>query len=227
MKNTRHSSCKALNAFIPRRIEADEWVTTHQGLVIFGSCWLNAYLKAELCLSLEYLPCYPGTCLGVGEGVVVVLHAEAAGLGDGLELVVRQGGKLATGDTKRVEELIVGIVHPIDAEDGLEAALVEGSVVGHKGQTLYQRLYLCPDFREDGGIFCVFPAKAMNLRTPVVVVVRLGLNEGVEGIDYLAVPNDNDTNRADAAALVVGGLKINCCKIFHLPFNHLLDPLPF
>ena len=158
---------------------------------------------------------------------MVVLHAEAAGLGDGLELVVRQGGELATGDTKGVEELIVGIVHPIDAKDGLEATLVEGSVVGHKGQTLYQRLYLCPDFREDGGIFCVSPAKAMDLRTPVVVVVRLGLNEGVEGIDYLSVTNDNDTNRADAAALVVGGLKINCCKIFHLSFNHLLDPLPF
>ena len=88
---------------------------------------------------------------------MVVLHAEAAGLGDGLQLVVRQGRELATGDTKCVEELIVGIVHPIDAEDGFEAALVEGPVVGHKGQTLYQRLYLCPDFGEDGGIFCVSP----------------------------------------------------------------------
>jgi len=147
--------------------------------------------------------------------VVVVLHAEAAGLGDGLQLVVRQGRELATGDTKCVEELIVGIVHPIDAEDGFEATLVEGPVVGHKGQTLYQRLYLCPYFREDGGVFCVFPAKAMNLRTPVVVVVRLGLNEGVERIDYLAVTNDNDTNRANAAALVVSRFKIYSCKISH------------
>ena len=146
---------------------------------------------------------------------MVVLHAEAAGLGDGLQLVVRQGRELATGDTEGVEELIVGIVHPIDAEDGLEATLVEGPVVGHKGQTLYQRLYLCPDIREDGGIFCVFPAKAMNLRTPVVVVVRLGLNEGVERIDYLAVTNDNDTNRADAAALVISRFKVNRCKILH------------
>ena len=146
---------------------------------------------------------------------MVVLHAEAAGLGDSLELVVGQGGELATGDTEGVEELIVGIVHPIDAEDGFEATLVEGSVVGHKGQTLYQRLYLCPDFREDGGIFCVFPAKAMNLRTPVVVVVRLGLNEGVERIDYLAVTNDNDTNRANRTALIIGGLKIYCCKFLH------------
>jgi hypothetical protein len=137
-------------------------------------------------------------------------------LGNSLELVVRQGGELATGDTKGVEELIVGIVHPIDAEDGFEATLVEGPVVGHKGQTLYQRLYLCPDIREDGGIFCVFPAKAMNLRTPVVVVVRFGLNEGVEGIDYLAVPYNHDTNRADAAALVISRFKVNRCKILHI-----------
>ena len=86
---------------------------------------------------LQYFPCYPGAGFGIGEGVVVVLHAEAAGGGDGLELVVGQTGELAAGDTKGVEELIVGIVHPIDAEDGLEAALVEGSVVGHKGQTFY------------------------------------------------------------------------------------------
>ena len=108
---------------------------------------------------------------------MVVLHAEAAGLGNGLELVVRQGGELATGDTKGVEELVVGIVHPIDAEDGHEATLVEGSVVGHKGQTLNQRLYLCPDLWEYWRIVSIFMAKAMYLTAPVVIIVGLRLDE--------------------------------------------------
>ena len=55
MKNTRHSSCKALNTFTFNGIEADEWLTTHQGLVIFVSCWLNACLKAvfAFCYSIS------------------------------------------------------------------------------------------------------------------------------------------------------------------------------
>ena len=41
----------------------------------------------EFCI-LQYLPCYPGTCLGIGEGVVVVSKVIAAELGDGVELMV-------------------------------------------------------------------------------------------------------------------------------------------
>ena len=81
---------------------------------------------------LQYLPGYPGAGFGIGEGVVVVLHAEAAGLGDGLELVVGQAGELAARGAKGVVEIIVGIVHPIHAKDGLEAAFVEGLVMRYK-----------------------------------------------------------------------------------------------
>ena len=48
---------------------------------------------------LQNLSCYPGASFGVGESVMMVLHTEAAGLGDGLELVVRQTGELAARDT--------------------------------------------------------------------------------------------------------------------------------
>jgi hypothetical protein len=95
--------------------------------------------------------------------MVVVLHAEAAGLGNGLQLVVWQGRKLATGDTKRVKELIVRIVHLITAEHSFQATLVKRLVMSHQWQTLYQRLYLCPHFREYRSIFGIFPAKSVNL----------------------------------------------------------------
>ena len=136
----------------------------------------NTDVLRVLCI-LKYFPCYPGAGFGIGEGVVVVLHAEAASSCNGLELMIRQVSELATGGAKGVVELIVGIVHPIDAEDGLEAAFVEGLVVCHKGQALDERLYLCPHVGEDGGVVCVGIAEAMHLLTPIVVVVRFGLNE--------------------------------------------------
>ena len=77
---------------------------------------------------------------------------EAASLGNSLELMVLQFRKHSARSPKRVEKLIVGIIHPIDVEHGFEAAFVEGPVVSHKGQTLYQRLYLCPDFRKQRSV---------------------------------------------------------------------------
>ena len=52
-------------------------------------------------------------------------------------------------------ELIVGIVHLINTEDGLKATLVEGLVMGNERKTGNLRLYLLPHVREDGGIFCI------------------------------------------------------------------------
>ena len=63
---------------------------------------------------------------------------------------------------KGVVELVVGIVHLIDTEDGFKAALIKGLVVGHKRQSLNQRLYLCPHFRKDRSIVSVFMTEAMN-----------------------------------------------------------------
>jgi hypothetical protein len=65
----------------------------------------------------------------------------------------------------------------VNTKDGFQAALIEGFVVGHKGQALYQRLYLCPDLWEDWRIVSIFAAKTMNLRAPVTIIVWLGLNE--------------------------------------------------
>ena len=123
--------------------------------------------------------------------MVVVLHAETTSLGNCLELMVRQTGELAAGGAKGVVELVVRIIHLITTEYCLQAAFIEGSIMSHKGQALNQRLYLRPHFWKDGSIICILTAEAVNLRTPVVIVVWFRLNEGVEGIYNLSVPDNN------------------------------------
>lgn len=54
-------------------------------------------------------------------------------------------------DTKGVVKLIVGVVHLIYTEGCLEAALVEGFVMCHEGQSFNKWLYLSPNFREEWG----------------------------------------------------------------------------
>ena len=68
---------------------------------------------------------------------------------------------------------------------------------------------------EYGCIICIFMTKAMYLTAPVVIIVWLRLNERVESINNLAITNNDDSYRANAAALIISRFKINCCKIFH------------
>ena len=147
---------------------------------------------------------------------MVTLQVVAAGGGDGVELVVGQMGKAAAGSDAGAVELVVGVVHLVATEDGLQATFVEGFVVGHEGQAFDERFYLCPYFGEYGGFLGVLMGETMHLTAPVVIVVRLRLDEGVEGIDNLAVPHDNHSHGADARPLVVSSLKVYCCKAIHI-----------
>ena len=124
------------------------------------------------------------------------------------------GPDLARGDAGAVE-VVVGIVHLIDTEDGFQAALVERLVMRHKRKPRYLRLYLLPHFGEDRRIVCVCSAKAMHLTTPVIVILWLWLDERVETIYHLTSSNNNHADRAHRRTLIVGGFKIYSCKIFH------------
>ena len=123
--------------------------------------------------------------------------------------------ELATGGGQRVVKLIVRIVHLIDVESCFQTSLVKWLVVSHQWKTFYQRFYLRPYFWETRCIIRVFMTKTMNLRTPIVIIVRLRLDERVERINYLAIANNDDSYRAYAATLIVGRLKIYGCKISH------------
>jgi hypothetical protein len=97
-----------------------------------------------------------------------------------MQLVVWQIGERTTRDTKRIVELIVRIVHLIYTEHGLQTTFIKGLVMGHKGQTFYQWLYLCPDLWEYWCFLSILTAEAMYLAAPVIIIVWLGLNERIE-----------------------------------------------
>ena len=80
-------------------------------------------------------------------------------------------------DAKGVIKLVVGVFHLIATENCLESTLIEGTVVSNEGQPLNHRFYLRPNFREEWGRVCIVTTQSVNLRAPVVIVVRLRLNE--------------------------------------------------
>ena len=77
--------------------------------------------------------------------------------GYGLELMVgEESAQLSSGGTAGAMEFIAGVFHLIRLEYCLQAAFVEGGIVGYQRQTFYFGRNLCPDFREDIRIHRVF-----------------------------------------------------------------------
>ena len=69
--------------------------------------------------------------------------------------------------------------------------------MGYEWQAFYQRLYLRPYFGEYWCVLSVFLAETMHLRTPIIIIVRLWLDERVERIHYLAITHNDDTYRTN------------------------------
>ena len=152
----------------------------------------------------------------VCEGVVVVGHRAAAGLGDGVQLVV---GQTVTEMTARspagTKELIVRIVHLIDAEHGLEAAFVKGTVVRHEGQSGDERLNLPPYHGEHGSVVGVLVRETVHALAEPGVVVGFGMDERVERVGDDTVAHHRHAHAAHAAGLPVGGLEIYGGEVGH------------
>ena len=66
----------------------------------------------------------------------------------------------------------------------------------------------CPHLRELGRAIRVRWPETMHILAALAVIVRYRTDQRVIVIDYLAVPDDTDTNGADACLLEVGRLKI-------------------
>ena len=164
----------------------------------------------------EDFPCYPCTRLGIGEGMVVVFHDVATGLRHGMQLVVGKQGEVSACGTECVVEGVVGVIHLIDAKRRLEASLVKHLVVCDEGKPLDERLNLCPDVREDGSVVGVFVAQAVDLRAPIVVEIRLGLDERIERVFHFAIANDDNPHGTDGAAMEIGGFEVYGGKVFHV-----------
>ena len=82
---------------------------------------------------LQQMHRYHCAGLCVSKGVMVVHEVISAGCGDGLELMVGEpAAEVTSGSSEGVVELIVGIVHLIDTEHGLETSFVETGVMSHQ-----------------------------------------------------------------------------------------------
>jgi hypothetical protein len=97
-----------------------------------------------------------------------------------MQLMVGQLWKSLAGSHTSTVELVIRIVHLIATEDGFQATLIESLVMGHEGKALYQWLYLFPDNGEYGGLLGVLACQSMNLGTPIIIIVRLWLDQGIE-----------------------------------------------
>lgn len=166
--------------------------------------------------SLQQLHCDFCAGLRIGQRVVMVRHRAAAGLGHGVQLVVWQSSaEVAARSPTGAIELIIGIVHLIDAEHGLEATLVEGTVVRHQRQTFDQRLYLSPHHGEYGRVVSVLVREAVYFLAEPGVVVGFGMDERVERVGDDAAAHHHHAHAAHAAALSVSGLEIYGGKVGH------------
>ena len=157
-----------------------------------------------------------GAGFGVGEGVVVVEEVVAAGGGDGGEPVVREPvAEEAPRGREGVAEHIVGIVHPVHAEDGLQAAFVKTAVVRHQRQPFDQGLDPGPYIREHGRVLRVFGAKPMDLPAEPHIVFGFGVDEAVERVHDLSAADDDHADAAHAGGAVVGGFEVDGGEVKH------------
>ena len=147
---------------------------------------------------------------------MVVHEVISAGCGDGLELMVRKpAAEVTSGSREGVVELVVGIVHLIDTEHGLEASFVETGVVRNEGEALDERFNLLPDVWEYRCIFSILRSKTVYLPAEPLVVLRFGMDETVERVHNLPVTHYHHSDGAYAGGLLVRRLEIDSCKISH------------
>ena len=69
--------------------------------------------------------------------------------------------------------------------------------MSHQWKAFYQWFNLCPYFGKNRSFIRVFMTKTMYLAAPIIIIVRFWLDERVEGIYYLTISYDGDTNRTN------------------------------
>ena len=121
--------------------------------------------------------------------------------------------------------MVAGIVQTVGSENGFEASFVEAGVVGYEGNVGGETVgfkggqnavfHLVPDVREEWGVFGVIGAQAVDLLAEPGIVVRIGMNQAVEGVHHFPITHDDDAHGADAAGAAVGSFEIYDDCVFH------------
>ena len=157
------------------------------------------------------------TGLRVGQGVVVIGEVIAAGRSYGLQLVVGQAmAEMTAGCCQRIEKHIIRVVHLIHPEHLFQAAFIETAVMRYKRKALNHRGDLLPYVWEYRGAFRILLGEAVDLLTEPLIVLRLGVNQAVVRIHYLAITDDDHSNAADAGTTLIGGLEVYGGKRFQI-----------
>ena len=120
-------------------------------------------------------------------------------------------------------ELVIGVIHAVHSEYGLEASFIEFGVVGDKGKSFDQRLYLVPYFREQRSVLGIIRTDTMDSHAEPLVVFGLRMYEAVVRIHDLSSTDYDDPDTAYAAGLLVRRLEIYCRKISHVRFLEKLS----
>ena len=135
-----------------------------------------------------------------------------------LELVIwKPVPKMPTGGRQRIVEHIIRIVHPINPVHSLQAALVEAAVMGDERKVPDERRGFLPDFGEERGILGVIRAESVDLHAEPLVVLRLRMDEAVEGVCDKTAADDHQPHAADARGLLVRRFEIDSAKVSHFP----------
>ena len=56
----------------------------------------------------------------------------------------------------------------------------------------------------------------MHLTAPIIIIVRLGLDQGVEPVNNLTIPDDDYAHGADAGPLIIGSLEVYSSKVLDI-----------
>ena len=145
----------------------------------------------------------------------MVRHIKTASSSNSVQLVVGQLTEHSAGYAECVVKFIVGVIHLIYPEHRFQATFVKWLVVGYQWQALNQRLNLLPYIRENGSIVSISLGKSMNFRVTITVIIGFRVDEQVERIYNLTIPDYYYANRTNRRTALVGCLEIYCGKIIH------------
>ena len=176
-------------------------------------------ITGVFCISLylsQYLPGNPGTGFRIRQCMMMFLQPITTKFRNIVELMIHGMGERTAGSLISAMKFVIGIVHLVATEDGFQTTLVECFIVCHQGKSFYHGGYLRPYLGKHRCIVRVLAGETMYFGIPITIVIRLRLDEGVERIHNLSFADNHDSHTANTGALVVGGFKIDGCKVFNV-----------
>ena len=117
---------------------------------------------------------------------------------------------MAAGGGQGIIKHIIGVIHPVHPENGLETTLVEAGVVRHQRESLNERINLLPDVREHRRILGVLRPQPVHPPAEPLIILRLRMDQAVEPVYNLPSADNHHPHAAHAGQLLVRRLKVLC-----------------